>query len=61
MICNPVELPAKKGHAASAGEARWSPYEQGWRVEERSTGNVTRLHPTEEKAIGAARRREWEK
>lgn len=61
MICNPVELPAKKGHAASRAESRWSPYEQGWRVEEHGTGNVTTLQPTEEKAIGAARRREWAK
>lgn len=59
-ISNPVRLPAKKGHAAGMGDAVWAEG-LGWEVVERRTNRHTKRHPSEERAIMAARRREWAK
>lgn len=59
-LTNLVTLPAKKGHAAGMGDARWAEG-QDWEVVERGTGRKTKRRQSEEKAIQAARRREWVK
>lgn len=61
-ISNPVKLPAKKGHDAGCADAMWAPDDpDGWTCYERGTGKHTKKYQSEEKAIQAARRREWVK
>jgi hypothetical protein len=60
MLSSERELPEYRSHPASKASVVWSAT-RGWCATEHGTGKRTDYYVSEESAIMAARRREWEK